>query len=146
MRAVDTNILVAALVSSAANHDTAYELVRRLAEGAIPWAVPWPCIYELVRVVTHPRIFHPPMPLDRVRRDVTALCGSPSLMLLTHTPRHREILDAVLAESGATGNLVHDAHIVALCREHGVSEILTADRDFHRFRGLTVTNPFTGAA
>ena len=40
------------------------------------------------------------------------------------------------AQSGATANLIHDAHIVALCLEHGVTELLTADRDFTRFSGV----------
>jgi predicted nucleic acid-binding protein len=44
--------------------------------------------------------------------------------------------------SGASGNLIHDAHIAALCLEHGVSELLTGDRDFGRFEGLRVVNPF----
>jgi predicted nucleic acid-binding protein len=48
----------------------------------------------------------------------------------------------VLDKSAATGNLVHDAHIVALCIEHGVRELLTGDRDFARFTGLTIVNPF----
>jgi hypothetical protein len=39
---------------------------------------------------------------------------------------------------------VHDAHIAALCLEHGVSELLTADRDFSRFADLRVTNPLDG--
>jgi predicted nucleic acid-binding protein len=45
-------------------------------------------------------------------------------------------------ESGARGNLVHDAHIAALCREHGVREIVTGDADFRRFPGLVVRDPF----
>jgi predicted nucleic acid-binding protein len=31
------------------------------------------------------------------------------------------------------GNLAFDAQLVAVCREHGVVEILTEDRDFARF-------------
>lgn len=41
----------------------------------------------------------------------------------------------------ASGNLVHDAHIAALCLEHGVSELLTADRDFSRFTDLRISSP-----
>jgi predicted nucleic acid-binding protein len=48
---------------------------------------------------------------------------------------------SVVRESGVTGNLVHDAHIAALCIEHGVSELLTGDRDFSRF-AVPVANPF----
>jgi uncharacterized protein len=39
------------------------------------------------------------------------------------------------------GNLLHDAHIAALCIQHGVSDLLTGDRDFSRFP-LRVVNPF----
>lgn len=40
------------------------------------------------------------------------------------------------------GNLVPDAHVVALMREHGVAGISTHDRDFARFRGIRVRDPF----
>lgn len=142
MQAVDTNVLVNAFVASGVHHVRARSLVGSLAEGGTPWAIPWPCIYELLRVVTHPRVFRPPMPMARARADVSALLASPSLVLLGATDRHAEVLEAVLRESGASGNLVHDAHIATLCREHGVTEILTGDRDFTRFSFLRVTDPF----
>ena len=40
--------------------------------------------------------------------------------------------------TGAKGNLVFDAQIVALCREHWIATILTNDRDFDRFHDLNV--------
>jgi len=39
------------------------------------------------------------------------------------------------------GNLYHDAHTVALMREHGISSIFTRDTDFHRFHFLEVRDP-----
>jgi predicted nucleic acid-binding protein len=48
----------------------------------------------------------------------------------------------VMEASGATGNLVHDAHIASLCVEHGVSELVTGDRDFARFPQVRTFNPF----
>ncbi len=142
MQAVDTNVLIYAEISSSRHHVQAQRILKALAEGAVPWAIPWPCIYEFIRVVTHPRVFHPPTPLDVVLKDLQSLLDSPSLMLLAETNRHISILHQVVHKSGATGNLVHDAHIVALCIEHGVSEIITGDRDFSRFSGLKVINPF----
>ena len=65
-----------------------------------------------------------------------------SLVLLAETPRHADVMASVVAASGATGNLVHDAHIAALCIEHGVSELLTGDRDFARFPEVRAVNPF----
>jgi toxin-antitoxin system PIN domain toxin len=140
--AVDTNVLVYAEMKAAPHHQRALELVTSLAEGEAQWAIPWPCAYEFLRVVTHPRVFRPPMSLEAARADLRALLGSPSVVLLSETDRHAQILDDLLARSGATGNLVHDAHIAALCKEHGVRELLTADADFGRFQGLRVRNPF----
>lgn len=52
-------------------------------------------------------------------------------------------MESVLRDSHASGNLVYDAHIAALCLEHGVSELITGDRDLLRFPGLKISNPFS---
>jgi toxin-antitoxin system PIN domain toxin len=116
-----------------------------LAEGPVPWALPWPCVYEFVRVVTHPRVYHPPVPLDVALDDLAVILASPALVLLGETARHAEIMHALVRQAGATGNLIHDAHIAALCLEHGVTELLTGDRDFSRFPRLRVRDPFVEA-
>jgi toxin-antitoxin system PIN domain toxin len=142
VQAIDTNVLIYAEVESSRHHDSALRLLKSLAEGALPWALPWPCIYEFLRVVTHPRVFHPPVPLDIALSDLRSILAAPSLVLLAETERHFELFDQVVRRSGATGNLIHDAQIVALCLEHGVSELITGDRDFTRFEGLRIINPF----
>jgi predicted nucleic acid-binding protein len=48
----------------------------------------------------------------------------------------------MMAHGRATGNLVHDAHIAALVLEHGARELWTTDRDFARFPGLALRDPF----
>ena len=55
---------------------------------------------------------------------------------------HRSHMSHMTSAGAAAGNLVHDAHIAALPREHGVAELWTADRDFTRFPGLRIRNPF----
>jgi toxin-antitoxin system PIN domain toxin len=142
LRAIDTNILIYAEVGSSQHHRQARQLLGELAEGNSPWAIPWPCIYEFLRVVTHPRVYHPPVPMEIALQDIGSVLASPSLVLLCETPRHYAVLEQVIQQSGASGNLVHDAHIVALCLEHGVSELLTGDRDFARFPNLPFSDPF----
>ena len=142
MRALDTNVLVQAVVVNSPFHAIARTLLTQLAEGPAPWAIPWPCVYEVLRVVTHPRVFHPPMPSAAALRDLRHMLASPSLVLLGETARHAEVMAAVVEASGASGNLVHDAHIASLCLEHGVSELMTGDRDFARFRQVRSVNPF----
>ena len=143
MIALDTNILVYARREEAPHHEPARELRKRVAEGDSPWAVPWPCIYEFVRVVTHPRVFDPPTPLESVLEDLDSLMQSPSLTLIREGQRHATFMQRLLKAGQAAGNLAHDAHIAALCVEHGVSELWTADRDFARFSGIPVRNPFS---
>ena len=142
MIAVDSNILVYAKREEAPFHEAALRLLRALAEGEKPWAIPWPCIYEYLRVVTHPKVFSPPSDLASTLEDLDHLLASPSLTVLTHGAGHRGIMMRTLLAAAATGNLVHDGHIATLLLEHGVDEFLTADRDFHRFAGLRVTVPF----
>lgn len=45
-------------------------------------------------------------------------------------------------EQVVRGNLVPDAHLAALMRQHGVATIWSADRDFRRFDGITARDPF----
>jgi toxin-antitoxin system PIN domain toxin len=142
MRAVDTNVLVYAEITNSAYHGSAHKLLSELAQGSAPWAIPWPCVYEFLRVVTHAKVYHPTMTSQVALQDLNSILASPSLSLLAETGSHPAMLERVVWQSGATGNLVHDAHIVALCIEHGVTELLTADRDFTRFSGLKISNPF----
>ena len=142
MIALDTNVLVYARRAETPFHQQARRLVRGLAEGRRPWAIPWVCVYEFLRVVTHPRVFDPPSSLDSVLEDLESLLDSPTLVLLGEGPRHIGAMREALISGHATGNLVHDAHIAAILQEHGIREIWTADRDFERFPGLKVHYPF----
>lgn len=141
MRALDTNVLVHAEILTSPFHSVARDLLYHLANGHAPWAIPWPYAYEFLRVVTHPRVYHPPMSKTAAIDDLRRILGSPSLILLGETPRHAEVMASLVEASGATGNLVHDAHIAALCLEHGVSELVTGDRDFARFPQIRTVNP-----
>lgn len=142
MIALDTNILVYARREEAPHHASAKRLLRQLAEGDQPWALPWPCVYEFLRVVTHPRVFDPPTDIAAALEDLTILLDSPSLMLLGEGPMHIGHLIHTVRGGRAAGNLIHDAHIAALIREHGIEQLLTVDRDFSRFPGLQVKDPF----
>lgn len=142
MIALDTNILVYARREEAPHHEEARRLLAELAEGDRPWALPWPCVYEFLRVVTHPRVFDPPTDLDAAVADLESLLDSPSLVLLGEGAGHVAHLGRSVREGKAAGNLAHDAHIAALVVEHGVRELWTTDRDLRRFSGFKVHNPF----
>jgi toxin-antitoxin system PIN domain toxin len=143
MIALDTNILVYSRREESIHHKAARKLITDLACGRDPWAIPWPCVYEFLRVVTHPRVFHPPTDLDTALEDLASLFDCPSLVLLGEGSQHPDYLFHTVGGGEATANQAHDAHIAALVLEHGVRELWTTDRDFSRFPGLRTRNPFT---
>ena len=136
MIALDTNVLVYAHRAETALHEPAYERLRTLAEGSEPFAIPLFVLGEFVRVVTHARAFKPPTPLAVALEYLERVLGSPSARLLTPSPSFPGLFAEACQEGAAVGNLAFDAQLVAVCREHGVSELLTEDRDFSRFPGI----------
>lgn len=136
MIAVDTNILVHAARTEMPLHQPALAKLYELAEGPRAWGLPVFCVVEFIRVVSHPRLFSPPTPAPEASEMMGALLESPSSRLLQPSDQFLFVLDELLRESGASGNLVFDAQIVALCLEHGATTLLTEDRDFDRFAGL----------
>jgi uncharacterized protein len=142
--AVDTNILVYA---HRAEHEFSAAARRRmagLAEGRAAWALPWPCVHEFYAVVTNRKVFKLPTPRDRAVDQVNAWFASPTLTLLHETASHWDVLCSLLAAGQVSGPMVHDARIAALCLQHGVRELWSADRGFSRFGGLVVRNPLLG--
>lgn len=144
MIAVDTNILVYAHRAESAWYEAALAKITELAEGRSPWAIAWPCIHEFLAIVTHPRIYSPPTPLATAIDQVEAWFESPSLVLISETEGYWPELRSALEHGRISGPQVHDARIAAICRDNGVRELWTLDRDFGRFPMLNVRNPLVG--
>lgn len=144
MTAVDTNVLIYAHRSESPWHQAARRRIAELAEAERPWAIPWPCLHEFLAMATHPRIFRPPSPLHKALAQVSAWRESPMLALLSEGTGHAEILERLLRNGSIIGPRVHDARIAAICIEHEVAELWTADRDFGRMPGLRTRNPLVG--
>jgi predicted nucleic acid-binding protein len=87
-------------------------------------------------VVTHPRLLSPPFSVEEACEALGRLVASPSLVVLTPGDRFWPLLAQAMRDGRAAGNLAFDAQVVALCREGGVSTLLTEDRDFDRFPGF----------
>lgn len=141
MIAVDTNILVYAHREDSAWHQPACERVTELAEGGSPWALPWQCVHEFLAVVTHPRIFRPPTPLKQAILQLESWFDSPTIQLIGELQGYWIPLKALLEEGKIAGPMIHDARIVAICRQHGVKTLWSADRNLSRLSGVTIINP-----
>ncbi|MFH0725528.1 MAG: TA system VapC family ribonuclease toxin [Pseudomonadota bacterium] len=141
MIAIDTNILVYAHREESPFHEKAVACVTELAEGRAPWAIPWPCIHEFFSIITHPRIYNPPSPIERAVDQLDAWFESPTLVLLSESMAHWSILSLIVSSAQISGPMIHDARIAVICMQNGVTELLSADRDFGRFHELKTRNP-----
>jgi len=121
MIAVDSNLLVYSHREDSPWHESADARIAELAEGNALWAIPWPCIHEFLAIVTHPRIYDPPTPLERALSQVDAWMESPSLLLLSESEDYWLKLQSLLQSGKVCGPQVHDARIAALCTYHGVT-------------------------
>jgi toxin-antitoxin system PIN domain toxin len=144
--AVDTNILVYAHRADLPFHERARHSVESLASGAQQWAVPWPCVHEFLAVVTNPRVFRQPSPIEVASSMIAALAASGRCEFLAEGDRHLDVLSKLAIAASVSGGQVHDARIAAICIAHGVRELWSADRDFSRYPALRVTNPLVVSA
>ena len=142
MIAIDTNVLVHAHREESPWHVAASKALAGL--GARRWALPWPCVHEFLAIVTHPRIFAPPTPIEDALATVDGWLASSSVVLLGEGDGYWESLARIVRIAHVVGPQLHDARIAALCIHHGVDELWSADRDFSRFAELRVKNPLLG--
>ncbi len=137
--AFDANVLIYTMNPASPHHAAANQaLAAVFASGEPFWIFP-PTMTAVLRVTTHPKILPSPLSLEEAMQSLRSLLAEPSAHLGLPTEGFVEDVAAIAAAVGASGNLIHDAEIVALMNEHGVSRIVTADRDFLRFRDIQVT-------
>lgn len=141
MIALDTNILVYAHRRESHWHEPARQRLDALRRTPTPWAIPWPCLHEFLSVVTHPKIFEEPSPLDVAWAAVDAWQAAGNLRWLAESEGYIETLKRISLQAALRGPRIHDARIAALCLHHGVRELWSADRDFSVFPQLRVVNP-----
>ena len=139
---VDTYVLVYAANSNSPYHQKCRSWLEGQRARSDAWYSTWQIIYEFLRVTTHPRVLRKPWSIGDAWGFVAALLASPGLEILVPTSRHADVARKVFEElSFLGGNLVHDAHVAILMREHGIRRICTRDADFHRFPFIEVMDP-----
>ena len=136
----DVNVLVHAARDDADRHAEYRQWVTRALSGAEPVGLSELVLSGVARVLTHRRIFDPPMSLRAASAYVEALRAQPRAVSVRPGDRHWELFTQLCRKGDATGNLVADAYHAALAIEAG-AEWVTTDRDFARFPGLRWRHP-----
>ena len=131
---VDTNILLYAVNRDSPNSALALEAIETLMNGTEDWVLTWGIIYEFMRVVTHPRVFENPLTIRNACDLLEDWISSESCSVISDSDFHlQEMKESIAEVSRISGNMLHDLHHAVNMREHGITEILTADRDFLAF-------------
>lgn len=143
MIAVDTNLLVYAHRRESELHEAAQEMISGLARGDKAWAIPWPCCFEFLSVVTNRRIWRETASSPiQAWQQLEVWTASPANRLLGETDGFFEIMGELVKRPRVRGAIVHDARVAAICLANGVEVLLTRDRDFALFPELNTRNPF----
>ncbi len=121
-------------------NDRMGEWLETLLNGSAPVGLAGLVLSGVLRIVTHPRVFAQPTPLDTALEFVESLRASPNAVEVVPGPRHWKIFVDLCRTTGARGNRIPDAYLAALAIESG-SEWVTTDRDFARFEGLRWRHP-----
>lgn len=141
MKAIDTSILVYAFHADTEHHGTALSALKSMISQGEAWGVPSPCIHEFLATVTRAKYFSHPASMSEALSFLRELQERYGCFVLDESTVHLATLEKILLASGVSGAKVHDARIAAICRDHAVQELWSADRDFSYFPWLTMVNP-----
>jgi toxin-antitoxin system PIN domain toxin len=136
----DVNVLVYAFRQDSPNHPRWKAWLDTLVSGDEAYGVSDLVCSGFLRIVTHPRAFAQPDPVDDALAFVDSVRSGPSCVIIAPGPRHWSIFTDLCRKVSAVGNLVPDAYFAALAIESG-SEWITADRGYARFPGLRWRHP-----
>lgn len=141
-RTLDVNVLLYASDDASPEHAAAAATLASMATGPGLVYLFWPTVMGYLRLVTHPGIATRPLSLDDAMRNIEALLARPNIRTSGEGKAFWRCFREVCDDARPSGNLVPDAHLAALMLEHGVTTVISRDRDFRRFRHVTLEDPF----
>jgi len=140
---VDANVLLYAEDSLSPYHETARQWWDAQLSGKSPVCLCWTVLTAFIRIGTNRRVFERPLSLKEAIHRVQSWVDQPCTRLIYPTEQHWQVLQELLEQGQAVGNLVTDAHLAALAIEHGC-QLYSTDSDFARFPKLKWSNPLKG--
>lgn len=139
---VDANILVYAADSTSPYHGRARQALADLFDGPGLVHLFWPTVVAFLRLSTSRALSEDPLGVDEALDAIAGLLDRDNVTVSGEPEAFWPALRQTVGEVAARGNLVSDAHLVALMRTVGVRTILTHDRDFRKFDWIQVEDPF----
>ena len=136
----DLNLLVYAYNSDAPAHRRAKAWWESCLSETRPVGLSWVVILGYLRLMTSRRVLVDPFTPQEAIGHIRSWLERPHVQILQPGPRHLDLLDSLMQEAQASGDLTTDVHLAALGIEHQ-AEVHTNDSDFSRCSGLRWMNP-----
>lgn len=140
MKLFDVNVLIYAHRADVPQHISVRDWYESEVNGPAAFGMAELVLSGFVRIVTSPKIFADPTPLDLALTEVEQLRRRPNFVPIRPEHRHFDIFMRLCREGNVKGKLVADAYLAALAIEHGC-EWISFDRDFARFPSLNWSKP-----
>jgi hypothetical protein len=140
MRCADVDVLIYAHRGEMPGHEGYRAWLDDARAAAEPLGVIPIVLNGFLRLVTNPKTFTIPTPLEEAIAFADELRASPAATPVMPGPRHWSIFTELCRAVEAKGNLVPDAFLAAVAIEQNAT-FVTADRGFARFPGLRWEHP-----
>lgn len=140
MKLLDANILLYAYDCDSAHHAVCRSWLEAVFNSEEIVALPWQTLLAFVRISTNSRATSKPLQSAEACKIVSSWLSQANVNVIGAGEQFWELLQDQIREAQVTGPLVTDAALVALALEHGAT-LCSVDRDFRRFRGLSLIDP-----
>ena len=137
----DLDLLIYAYNEESEFHQAAQTWWQELVAGTETIGIPWQVSDGFIRQASNASLMAVPWTPASAAREVRRWLDNDHIIPLAPGPRYPEILEQILAATGATRRMVTDATIAALALENGAEVHTHNARDFQRFPGLLWRNP-----
>jgi uncharacterized protein len=136
MIALDTNILIHLLVSSQREHPRVKAWFEKNQEALAMTATN---LAELLRLLTHPRVFPVPLALSDALELLQGFIEGFQISVLEESEAWwLELKDLLRVIPNLRGNEIFDARIALCLRYNGIVNIATLDSDFAKYPFLKI--------
>jgi hypothetical protein len=139
--ALDVNVLLYASDSESPHHGKARVYLERCMQQEEVFCIAWATAMSYIRIAPHPSVFDHPLTHDQATANIATLLSLPQVRFLSEAEGFWDIYRELSARTPTRGNLVPDAHLAAILRQHGVKTLYTTDRDSLKLAFLKVCDP-----
>lgn len=136
----DLNLLICAYNTGAPHHEGAKAWWEETLSGASRVGLTWVVMTGFLRLMTSRGVTAEPVDPREVVETIRSWLRRPCCNVVGPGPGHIDLVQALVAETGAAGPLTTDIHLAAIALELR-GTLCSNDRDFLRFSGLKLVDP-----